>query len=647
MVRFSVLLFFILGFFHGLSQDHDPSIDSLENLLRTQRNDSSKVNNLIELSTLYLAVSPQKAIAYGNTARALAEKVKYPMGLGFAHKAIGRGYFSLANYPDALVHYRHSLDVFESLKFRTGVANILSNIGVIYFNNGEDTQSIAYHLRSLKVSEEINDEMRIGTSLNNIGGVYNNNPLTVDKALEYYYKALPIFERIKYDYGIGTISANIGEIYLAKNQYDSALHYMEESLRAYSGSIDATFPLTFLGQIYAERKDFKEALRNHHEAIEIADKLNAKLELTQALLGLAATQVKQGRIKDAISTFSRAEYIGESVRARQEMKTAYEELSKAYASIGDFRNAYLYESKFSYMKDTLFNNDEINKIQRLQFNFDIDKKEAEIKVQEVTIQRQKTFNYAAAIVGVLLVTMVGGIYNRYRYIRKTNKIIKKERDRSKELLLNILPEETAHELETQGYATTRFYENVSVLFTDFKGFTIIAGKLSPRDLVAELNDYFVAFDEIVERYGLEKIKTIGDAYMCAGGIPTANETHPINAVEAGVAMQEFMKKRNELREEKGLDGWELRIGIHSGPVVAGVVGKKKYAYDIWGDTVNIASRMESNGAPGKVNISATTYVLVKGKFECAHRGKVAAKNLGEIDMYFVERQVDNEVLTTE
>ena len=621
-----------------LAQKTDPEIDSLRRVIAQSPEDTSKVNNLIAISTRYLGIDPEAAITYGNQAKALAEKTKFLRGLAFAYKALGRGYVSQANYPEALIQYQHSLDVFESIQFKQGIANMLSNIGVVYFNVGEDTRSIEYHLRSLKVSEEINDRMRIATSMNNIGGVYSNNPGTVDKALEYYLKALPIFEEIKYDYGVGTICANIGEIYVGRNQYNQAQKYLEASMKAYEGSIDATFPLSLLAEIRTKQRDFVGALSYHKQAIGIAEKMDAKLELTQALLGLASTQAMQGKVWDAVSAYTRAESIGEEVNARKEMKIAYEELSKAYASMGDFENAYFYEKRFSAIKDTLFNNDEVNKIQQMQFNFDMDKKETEIKVQDVTIQRQKILNYAAAITGFLLILLVIGMYNRYIYTRKTNKIIKDERDRSKELLLNILPEETARELEIHGHAKTHFYENVTVLFTDFKGFSTIAGKLSPQDLVAELNDYFVAFDEIVGQHNLEKIKTIGDAYMCAGGIPTINTTHPHEAVAAGIAMQKFIRMRNKVLKEKGLEGWELRVGIHSGPVVAGVVGKKKYAYDIWGDTVNVASRMESNGEPGKVNISASTYSQVKDLYACMHRGKIAAKNIGEIDMYFIDDQ---------
>jgi class 3 adenylate cyclase len=204
------------------------------------------------------------------------------------------------------------------------------------------------------------------------------------------------------------------------------------------------------------------------------------------------------------------------------------------------------------------------------------------------------------------------------------------------LLLNILPVETAQELKQKGFATSKYYENVSILFTDFKDFTKIAESLSPQELVAELNNCFIAFDEIIEKNNLEKIKTIGDAFMCAGGIPVANQSHPVDAVRAGLEIQTYMDAMNEKRRAQGELPWHLRIGIHTGPVVTGVVGRKKFAYDIWGDAVNIASRMESSGEAGKVNISDSTFMLVKDKFFCQYRGKISAKNKGDVDMYFVE-----------
>jgi class 3 adenylate cyclase len=206
------------------------------------------------------------------------------------------------------------------------------------------------------------------------------------------------------------------------------------------------------------------------------------------------------------------------------------------------------------------------------------------------------------------------------------------------LLLNILPVEVAHELKEKGQATPQYYESVTVLFTDFVGFTKIAEGLSPQDLVAELNTCFTAFDRIIEKHNLEKIKTIGDAYMCAGGIPVPSQSHAVDAILAAIEIQNYIQNLNQERIAAGLPAWDLRIGIHTGPLVAGVVGNKKFAYDIWGDTVNIASRMESSGEGGKINISDATFAMVKDWFTCLYRGKVSAKNKGHVDMYFVQKE---------
>ena len=508
-------------------------------------------------------------------------------------------------------------------------------------------KSLEYHLKSLKIAEEIQNKFRIATNLNNIGTVYSNKVASQDKAIDYFLKALTVFEEINYTDGIGTAAVNIGEIYFKKGSYDSALTFLQRSIQMYEGTADAAYALSYVGEIYAERNDFENAFKFHEQAVEVTERLGAQQYLAQSLLSLGKTLKKKGDLLKSVETLKKAEKISKEIKARQEIKNSYESLAETYADLGNYKKAYAYESLLTKIKDTLYNNNEDKKIQQLQFNFDIEKKQAEIDLltkdqalKDATIQRQKILNYAAAITGILVTSGDPRILQRYTYIRKTNKIIKNERDRSKELLLNILPEETARELETSGFAKTRYYESVTVLFTDFKGFSSIAGKLSPQALVAELNDYFGKFDEIVDTFGLEKIKTIGDAYMCAGGIPVANDNHPLAAVNAALAMQEYMRKQNKDRESRGEQGWELRIGIHTGPIVAGVVGKKKYAYDIWGDTVNIASRMESSSEPGKVNISSSTYNHIKGIYNCTYRGKISAKNIGEIDMYFVEATIE-------
>jgi class 3 adenylate cyclase len=216
--------------------------------------------------------------------------------------------------------------------------------------------------------------------------------------------------------------------------------------------------------------------------------------------------------------------------------------------------------------------------------------------------------------------------------------LEEEKKKSDNLLLNILPEEVAEELKQKGHTDAKTFSMVTVMFTDFKDFTRVSERVSGELLVSEINHCFSAFDEIVEKYNIEKIKTVGDAYICAGGLPVLSFTHAEDIVNAAIEMRDYMMARRKEKEARGEISFEIRLGVHTGPVVAGVVGTKKFAYDIWGDTVNIAARMESGSEAGKVNISGATWQLVKDKFNCLYRGKIQAKNKGEIDMYFVERK---------
>lgn len=222
-------------------------------------------------------------------------------------------------------------------------------------------------------------------------------------------------------------------------------------------------------------------------------------------------------------------------------------------------------------------------------------------------------------------------------IEKQKQELEIEKNKADELLLNILPAETAEELKNKGKARTRYYRMVTVMFTDIKGFTKIAETMKPIDLVKQLDKLFKDFDQVIEKHQIEKIKTIGDAYMAAGGVPLRDKENPVNSVLAALEIQSHMKIMQQKLKDAGKKYWELRIGLHTGDVIAGVIGTKRIAYDIWGNTVNVAQRMEMSGVPGKVNISGTTYGQIKPYFDCTYRGKIAAKNKGEIDMYFVDR----------
>ncbi len=256
------------------------------------------------------------------------------------------------------------------------------------------------------------------------------------------------------------------------------------------------------------------------------------------------------------------------------------------------------------------------------------------------------YNHEDLRIGYLLALQVSAAIRNAKNFEEMNLLLAEmhqvyaqlhsEQRKSDELLLNILPRKIADELKQTGKIKPVYYESASVLFTDFKDFTKLAEQLTPEALVDELDYCFSYFDMVIEAHSLEKLKTIGDSYMCVGGIPTTTSTHAVDAVLAALHIQAFMDWR---RQEKMLNNqpyWEIRIGIHSGSLLAGVIGKKKFSYDVWGDAVNIASRMESASIPGAINISQATFELVKDFFECEYRGKVAARNKGDIDMYFVK-----------
>lgn len=331
----------------------------------------------------------------------------------------------------------------------------------------------------------------------------------------------------------------------------------------------------------------------------------------------------------------------EAVQAKNELEAKQEELRATQARI-DSAKALLSQT------EELLMTSEMQKkriAERLQFQEDsvkILKKEQEVQDLQLQAQKAKINLYIiVAAISLSLLSIIGVLFmarhKTLRELEEKNRLVNEEKRRSDELLLNILPEEVMHELKAHGKTTAKNYSKATVLFADIRDFTSISEKLSPSDLVEGLDAYFERFDKVIEKYDIEKIKTIGDAYVCAGGVPTKSEGNPHLVVQAALDFAYEIEKLKRERTAQGKIPFEFRIGIHTGQLVAGVIGIRKFAYDIWGDTVNMAARMQQAGEIGKINISGGTYELVKDKFACVYRGKVEAKNKGEVDMYFVQK----------
>ena len=641
------LFFFLLP---GLCWSQSEKIDSLKTAIPNQKADSTKVDALLDLSNLLFRTEPDSAIIYAEQAKRLASKIDYQKGLGYALKNIGLAYYVKSDYVEVLNYWEQSLKKFISIDDQLGISNLNSNIGVVYLNFGNDLKALEYLLESLQAAEQLNDKLRIATACSNIGTVYLNKPSTHDKAEEYYLRALPISEELGDLPAIGTVAVNLGELAHTKKEFGKALVYYKKALDALQKSGGSTsFVLSSIGKLYAEQGLFKKATQYHNDAISKAKEKDAAFEITQSLNDMANTFEIIKDYSKAIETYKEAEKYAKEIGSNGELKNSYKGLANSYAKLNNFKNAYQYQNLFNQIQDTIYSQESDQRMENLVFQFDLEKKEVEIELlkkdndlNEAAIERAHIFrNFLFAVAG-LLVIILAGIYYQYRFAKKSNKIISDERNRAEKILLNILPADTAEELKEKGFVEAKRFQLATVLFTDFTEFTKFAESHSPEVLVKNIDFYFTNFDEILSRHNLEKIKTIGDSYMCAGGLPSPNDTNPKDAIKAAIEIVEFVETTKK-DPPKGVLPFNIRIGINSGPVVAGVVGTKKFQYDIWGTTVNIAARMESSSTLGKINISEFTYQLVNDEFDCEYRGEIEAKNGEKLKMYFVKEPIEVEV----
>ena len=376
----------------------------------------------------------------------------------------------------------------------------------------------------------------------------------------------------------------------------------------------------------------------YQKSLVIGEELGDKNGMADILGNIGILYKKEGKNASAVNHCQRSLTLAEEIGALDLQKEACQCLYNTYKAMGQDKNALAYYEQMIAMRDSMFNEENTRRLTQLEMQYQFDKKEATTKAEQEKkdvlaaqeLERQ-TMARNGFMGGFAVVLLFAGVF----FVQRNK--ISKEKQRSEELLLNILPEEIARELKEKGKADARDFELVSTLFTDFVSFTETSEKLSASELVSEINQCFAAFDGIMEKYGIAKIKTMGDAYMAAGGLPVPTDDSVKNTVLAALEMQSFIQDRKTKLEAEGKLGFQMRAGIHTGPVVAGIVGVKKFQYDIWGDTVNMANRMESSGAASKVNISRETYELLKDdpQFTFEPRGKVDVKGKGEMEMYFI------------
>jgi adenylate cyclase len=633
----------------GFSQE-ERVVDSLKNRLvelhysktgstPADQKDTLIIHTLNLLSEAYWASDPYQAIDYAQQTLALSKKLEYPLGIGSAYHSLGSVYTDMSDYDKALEFFTESLKIRMEMGNPKNIGATYLNIGTVYWRKGNYAEALKMYLLALRNFESIGDSGNVGGCLLNIG-ILSAQQGNHEEALVNFEAALDKFKKSGNNHGVSAVYGSMGALYGETGQLKKAIHYDSLALKSNQETGDKmgiANSFNNLAYDYEQLGDNDKARNNYLKALELNQEIGNKDAQAMNLTNLGSLYARENKFAVAKRYFTSSLALAQEIGSYMNIADSYRNLSSADSALGNYGQALGHYKNYVVARDSMFNAENTKKVTQLSMQYEFDKKEASSKAEQdkmnaiaaEELQKQKLIRNSVG--GGLLVVILFSVV----VFRQRNKI-SKEKKKSDDLLLNILPAEVAEELKAKGSAEAKLLDEVTVLFTDFKGFTQLSEKLSPKELVAEINECFSTFDNIMQKHGVEKIKTIGDAYMAAGGLPTSNTTHANDVVKAALDIQQSMREHKAKKEAAGKIFFDIRIGVHTGPVVAGIVGVKKFAYDIWGDTVNIASRMESSGEAGKVNISGATYELVKSNYRCVHRGKVQAKGKGDIDMYFVE-----------
>ena len=516
--------------------------------------------------------------------------------------------------------------------------DVLIQEGNAYRLRSDLTEALASFLAASKFAQAVDSLRLVALSNITIGDVYSimgNH----ENSVSYYEKGIQQLRDLKREStDLATALLNAGDEYFNAEKYDEAMNLFYESsliFRKLGDQVGSAYNLGNMGMVYAKQGKVKLAEANINEAISILEDVKDYYAISIYLKYVADIYLEQNNVSQALNYAKRSLELATKYQLKDEISMANEALSMIYEQLGEPLKSLYHYKAYVQFKDSINNVNNVQTLADLRTEFEISKKQIEVDLINEQKENQKIVSIVIAGFFLLVSILAYALFRRNKYIKRTRDILDKERRKSNELLRNILPEETAEELRNNGRVNAKKYTNATVLFSDFKDFTLHAEALPPEKLVETIDLYFSEFDRIMDQFGIEKIKTIGDSYMCASGLPVPDKAHAQNMIQAAKAMLEHVHKVKEMHTVDQVR-FDIRIGIHSGPVVAGVVGERKFAYDIWGDTVNVASRMESSCEPGKINVSETTYELLKGQYQFEERGKINIKNRTPVHMYYLK-----------
>ena len=690
-MKYKVLLFIVLIVFSNQSllseKQGQEKLDSLLKVLPNAKKDTAHVSLLAKLSASIQATNPDKGIKYGEKGVKLATELDWEQGiadnnvsiglnytLGKSDFAKGKLYFDKAlktfeeldlklqlgktlvnigivylnqsQYDKSIENYEKALAIFEQLKEKERIASTLGNIGFIYRSQSDYAKALDYYQRSLSIFEKMGNKEGIATNLGNIGMIYDYQSDFI-RALEYYNKAIKLKQELGDKTGEAALLSNIGLVYYFKSDYPHALEYLQKSVDIFDdigNKYGVASILGNIGIIYQKQNEFSKALENYKEAVNIYEELGNKSSLASNLGNIGEfyynisqdsvivkikeetnfiSANKQVNLERSISYYNQAIKLLEEVGERDTRSRFLMGLSDAYKLIGDYAKSLESYKEYVSLKDSVFTEKSQSQIANLEAIRENEIKDKEIEIKDLEITQSQNERYAV-IGGAIAVGFIAIIIFR-------------QRQRSDKLLLNILPLKIAKRLKKKERLIADDIECASIVFVDLVGFTNYSKDRKASDVLQMLNDVFDRFDGLILKYGLEKIKTIGDGYMAAAGVPEPCDDHSVRATNFSLDIHIVL---NEINAEMNTD-IHARVGIESGPIVAGVIGEMKFAYDLWGDSVNTASRMESTGTPGLVHISSNVKRELDSQthnFKFDELPPMEVKGKGEMVTYMVHRK---------
>ena len=520
--------------------------------------------------------------------------------------------------------------------------NCFSNLGRCYAEMGRKEEAWSSYQTAFRLSKKFNNEKSLGYLFNNMG-VLEEEQGHPNEAKMYFENGVEVSRKAGND-GSEALCHESLAIHFGKQQdYAQSEKHFVAAFEIYERTNNlpmVSSVLINLGMLASEQKKDSEAIEWLEQSRKIANRLGNYAHVVTAVNGLTQLYLDNGQSKKALQLTNEISPLMDSVELLPVQRDYYQSLSEVYKANGMWQKAFEASNRYYTLRDSVFSEQQKETLVELKTRYEVAEKEQELIFQKAVNQQQRIWQWALGIGLILTGFLAFNWWRAFQNKSRLNVQIRTEQQRSDELLLNILPPAVAEELKTNNAVVARRFENATVLCTDFQDFTGIVSRLRPEQLVQLLDEYFRGFDDITTKFGIEKIKTMGDAYMCVGGLPDASAGTSVHVLRAALAMRDWVNTINKRNMADGKPYFHCRIGLHVGPVVAGIVGKKKFVYDIWGDTVNTATRMEQYGAIDEVNISNTVFQVVVEEpgFQFEYRGEIEVKGKGKLGMYFAREK---------